>query len=145
MLKDYLVVNKDVLPEIFPKVIEVKELMEKGDNIQVSEVVKQVGISRSAYYKYKDHVHSINKSSFGRKAVISFSLSHQKGILSEVLRELISYRCNIITINQNIPIHNQAKVMISLDVSEMNHSIEELVKGISKINGVSKSCLIAIE
>lgn len=145
MLNDYLIVNKEVLPEIFPKVIEVKELMENGSCLQVSEAVKQVGISRSAYYKYKDHVHSINKSDFGRKAVISFSLSHQKGILSEVLNVLMSCKCNVITINQNIPIRNQAKVMISLDVSELEITIEQLITEISKISGVSKCSLIAVE
>lgn len=145
MLNNYLVVNKEVLPEIFSKVVEVKELMEKGSYTQVSEAVKQIGISRSAYYKYKDHVYSVSKSDFGRKAVISFSLSHQKGILSEVLQEVMSSKCNIVTINQNIPIHNQAKVMISLDVSEMNISIEQLIVKIGKVNGVSKCALIAVE
>lgn len=145
MLNNYLIVNKEVLPEIFLKVIEVKEMMEEGSCSQVSEAVKKVGISRSAYYKYKDHVHTINKSNMERKAVISFSLSHKKGVLSEVLHELNSWKCNIITINQNIPIRNQAKVTISIDVSEMTILIEQLVTEISKVNGVSKCSLIAIE
>ncbi len=145
MMDNYLVVNKEVLPEIFIKVIQAKEMMEKGECSQVSEAVKKVGISRSAYYKYKDHVHSVNRSNMERRAVISFTLSHRQGTLSEVLHVLTSSRCNIITINQNIPIRNQARVTISIDVSEMGFPIEELVQGIAKVDGVSKSNLVSIE
>ncbi len=145
MLNNYLVVNKEVLPDIFVKVIEVNEMMEKGTCSQVSDAVKKVGISRSAYYKYKDHVHSVSKSNLERKAIVAFSLSHKKGTLSEVLYILTQMKCNIITINQNIPIRNQAKVTISIDVSEMELEVERLISEISTISGVSKCSLIAIE
>ena len=56
MLKDYLIVHKDVLPDVFEKVVQVKKMMEQGEEIQVSDAVKKVGLSRSTYYKYKDDV-----------------------------------------------------------------------------------------
>ena len=50
----FYIVNERSLPEIFKKVIEVKENIELGNAKDISEAIKLVGISRSTYYKYKD-------------------------------------------------------------------------------------------
>lgn len=145
MLDNYLIVSKEALPEVFGKVMKVKKMMNHGDFTQVSEACKAVGISRSAYYKYKDHVFETNTNGTERKAVISFILSHQKGILSEVINFLTSNKCNILTINQNIPIHSKASVSISLDISEIICSMDELIAQLSNVYGVSKANLISLE
>lgn len=145
MLKDYLIVNKDVLPEVFEKVILVKRMMEQGEEIQISEAVKKVGLSRSAYYKYKDHVFEASENVKERKAVLAFMLSHEKGLLSEVLHELSQFHCNILTINQNIPIHGKASVTISVDISDMEEAIEMLTNRIASLRGVNRVNLISLE
>lgn len=145
MLENYLIVNKEVLPEVFEKVIQVKKMMEQGEELQVSDAVKKVGLSRSTYYKYKDHVYATSDNVKERKAVLSFMLSHQKGLLSEVLNVITSCRCNVITINQNIPIHGKANVTISVDVSEMDVSVEILMNRIAALKGVNRSVLLSLE
>ena len=45
MLKGYLIVDKAVLPDFFSKVVEARQLLESGKFGQVSEAVKEVGIS----------------------------------------------------------------------------------------------------
>ena len=80
---------------------------------KVSEAVKKVGISRGTYYKYKDYVFLPAQGMSARKAVISLMLHHDKGILSEVLNTMSKVNANILTINQNIPIHDWASVVIS--------------------------------
>lgn len=145
MLKDYLIVNKEVLPEVFEKVILVKRMMEQGEEIQISEAVKKVGLSRSAYYKYKDHVFEASENVKERKAVLAFMLSHEKGLLSEVLHELSRFHCNILTINQNIPIHGKASVTISIDISDMEEAIEALINTIASLKGVNRVNLISLE
>lgn len=52
----YLIVNADVLPDVFTKVIEAKQLLSKAQAKNSSDACRIVGISRSAYYKYKDNV-----------------------------------------------------------------------------------------
>ena len=52
----YLIVDKSILPDYFEKVIEVRNLLRDGKFQNVSEAVKEVGISRSTYYKYKDFI-----------------------------------------------------------------------------------------
>ena len=51
-----IVAEADVLPEVFTKVIEVKKLMAQKGEKSFASACKRVGISRSAYYKYKDSV-----------------------------------------------------------------------------------------
>ncbi len=57
----FYIVNERSLPEIFKKVIEVKENIELGNAKDISEAIKLVGISRSTYYKYKDDVFPMDK------------------------------------------------------------------------------------
>lgn len=145
MLDDYLIVNKDVLPDVFEKVIQVKQMIEQGEEIQVSEATKIVGLSRSTYYKYKDHVFAASHNLTERKAVISFMLPHEKGLLSEVLNNISLCMGNIITINQNIPIHSKANVTISMDISELIVPIDELISRISTVKGINRVTLISLE
>ena len=146
MLENFLIVNREVLPEVFDKVIMVKQMMDSGEYTQVSDAVKQVGISRSAYYKYKDHVFIPSATTLlERKALISFVLSDERGILSEVLNTISNYGCNIMTINQNIPMQRKASVILSMGVKEMKGEIHPLLKQLSNIQGVSKVNLMSIE
>ncbi|HBW37274.1 MAG TPA: ACT domain-containing protein, partial [Desulfosporosinus sp.] len=53
---DFLMVSKSILPEAILKTAQVKELLVKGDVETINDAVERVGLSRSAYYKYKDGV-----------------------------------------------------------------------------------------
>ena len=52
----FLLVDADVLPEVFLKVLQAKELLASGAVTNISTAARQAGISRSAFYKYKDTV-----------------------------------------------------------------------------------------
>ena len=145
MSSKYLLVDKKILPPYYEKVIEARTLLASGTVNDVSEAVRTVGISRSTYYKYKDFVFSTNPDTDGRKAIISFTLSHKPGILSEVLGKLSEFGANILTITQNLPINSKAHVILTLDVSCLNIEMEDLIKGINAINKVSGTKLISIE
>ncbi|HAQ39909.1 MAG TPA: hypothetical protein DCM73_03110, partial [Clostridiales bacterium] len=104
-----------------------------------------VGISRSTYYKYKDYVFSPSENSIGRKAVISMMLRHEKGVLSSVLNYMSVENANILTINQSIPINGKASVNLSLDISDINKSIDDIIAELKKVKGVSGVKLLSIE
>ncbi len=145
MLEDFLIVNKEILPEYYDKVVEARPMITEGRVKGISEAVKLVGISRSTYYKYKDYIFAPGENTSGRKAVISLLLDHEKGILSEVLNCLSSLDANILTITQSLPIHKRASVVISLDISEMGHSIDELIAELERSEGVNNAKLVSIE
>ena len=53
---DFLIVSKNILREAILKTAKAKELLVKGDVYTMNDAVERVGLSRSAYYKYKDGV-----------------------------------------------------------------------------------------
>ena len=145
MTKKYLIVNKKILPDVYEKVIEARNLINENSNINISEAVKKVGISRSTYYKYKDYVFSPTENSIGRMAVLSLMLSHKKGILSQVINDISKHNANILTINQTIPINEKANVSLSLDISGVDIAVDEMIDNIKKIEGVVSVSLLSIE
>ena len=138
----YLIVSKAVLPDYFEKVIAARELIRSGTVKEVSEAVKQVGISRSTYYKYKDYVFAPSATDIARKAVVSLILDHEKGILARVLNALGERGANIITITQNPPISNKAAVVITMDVTAVEGDINDMIKSLATLKGVERLSLI---
>ena len=54
--KKYYLVSAEALPEVFIKVAEAKRMLQVGEAATVGEAARMVGISRSAFYKYKDEI-----------------------------------------------------------------------------------------
>ena len=136
MLKDYLIVHRSILPDYYDKVLEVRRLMESGKVKEVSQAVKQVGISRSTYYKYKDYIYEPSSMSEGRKAVLSMMLNHEPGTLSALLTRISDAGFSVLTITQSLPIHNRASVTISLEMSLESTPLNQLLSSIEELSGV---------
>ncbi|GLB47477.1 UPF0735 ACT domain-containing protein [Philodulcilactobacillus myokoensis] len=144
-MNKYYIVDRRLLPDTFSKVIQARKLLDTGKVKQISEAAKKVGISRGSYYKYKDLVYATNNASWNQKAVISFMLNNQRGLLSKVLAAIADSKASILTINQNIPIHDVASIVISLDLNHMQESIDDLLKRIDLVDGASNVKLVSIE
>ncbi|MFH5811629.1 ACT domain-containing protein [Companilactobacillus sp. FL22-1] len=144
-MEKYYIVDSSILPESFDRVIKARNLLETKKVHNVSEAVKKVGISRGTYYKYKDLVFLPDEEMNDRKAVISMMLDHEQGILSKVLVDISESNASILTINQNIPIHNVATVVISLDISHLNGTIGELIEKLKLSTSVDNVQLVAVE
>ncbi|UYO63139.1 ACT domain-containing protein [Acetobacterium wieringae] len=144
MIKDYLIVNKKILPDYYSKVVEARILMESSQCKSVSDAVKKVGISRSTYYKYKDYIFTPSEN-YGRKFTLSFKLDDQPGILSNILNILRDHQTSIITIHQDIPINQAAIVIVTLDGKDLVLTIDELMALLEALDGVHGVHLIAME
>ena len=145
MLDQYLIIHKSILPEYYEKVLEARRLLEDGKLKDVSQAVRQVGISRSTYYKYKDYILEPTDISAGRKAVLSMMLMHEQGVLSALLIKVSQARASVLTITQSLPIHGKASVTISLDISDLSVNMSELVEALSATAGVEQVRLLAVE
>ena len=145
MLENYLYIHKDILPDYFQKVVEAKRLIESGRVREVSQAVKEVGISRSTYYKYKDYILEPTNIEAGRKAVLSMLLNHEQGVLGAVLNHISGAGGNVLTITQSLPIHGKASVTISLDIGELHLPIEALIGELNATAGVESLKLVAVE
>ncbi len=136
MQKEYYLIDKSVLPEIFSKVIEAKRLLQTGQCKTVNDAAKTVQISRSVFYKYKDSVHVFVEKDKQNIITIILYLSDEIGSLSRVLNLISSVGANILTINQNVPMNGIAPVSISFVASGMNLSLEDLFGQMERLNGV---------
>ena len=145
MLSNYLIVHKSILPEYYEKVLECRRLMESGKVREVSQAVKQVGISRSTYYKYKDYIFEPGDMGGSRRAVFSMMLDHETGVLSGLLKCLSDLGASVLTITQSPPIHNKASVTISIDITNVRESADDLSRRMSALPGLDNLKLIAIE
>ncbi|MCX7695895.1 MAG: ACT domain-containing protein [Caloramator sp.] len=139
--KRYYVVEAGVLPEVFIKVMEVKKLLNQGKYNRVNDAVKEVGISRSTYYKYKDSIFEFyeNKTQILTLAMI---LDHISGVLSKILDVVAKANGNILTINQSIPQEDFAMVSMSIDTIALNQNPDELIDIIKNLPGVRKIQII---
>ena len=139
----FLLVDKAVLPPYYEQVVEAVKLVEQeGKNI--SDVCKILGISRSTYYKYKDKVFELS-STYGRKAIISLRAENEKGVLSSILNSIASSQGNILTINQDMPIHNLAYITVTLDTKDLTVSIYDLISNLKKLPKIKEVSLLAVE
>ena len=145
MLNNYLIVHKSILPDYFEKVLEARKLMVTGKVKEVSQAVKQVGISRSTYYKYKDYLFEPSDIAGGRKAVLSMMLDHTPGVLSALLRCISEAGASVLTITQSLPIHEKASVTISLDISDVGENLSEFIETLGRVPGVEQVRLLAME
>lgn len=145
MLENYLIIHKSILPEYYEKVLQARRLLEDGKVHEVSQAVKQVGISRSTYYKYKDYILEPTDIAGGRKAVLSMMLTHEQGVLSALLMEISQVNCSVLTITQSLPIRGKASVTMSLDMSNMTTTLTELLQKIERTSGVEQARLVAVE
>lgn len=145
MLENYLIIHKSILPEYYSKVLEVRHLMESGKVRDVSQAVKDVGISRSTYYKYKDYILEPSEMAGGRKAVLSMMLAHAPGVLSALLSRISDAGASVLTITQSLPIHNRASVTLSIDVSAISCELTGLIAMMESVPGVEQAKLLAIE
>lgn len=139
----YYIVAADALPEIFIKVAEAKRMMQTGEVDTVGEATKRAGISRSAFYKYKDSVQPFNDMKAEHIITFYAMLKDKSGVLSRVLSIFAASGANILTINQSIPTNGCAAVTISAETSDMAESLEQLLADVSALEGVVKLEILA--
>ncbi|WP_018752367.1 ACT domain-containing protein [Paenibacillus sanguinis] len=142
MKEHYYLVREDILPEAVVKTLQVKQLLAAGEARTVHEAVTQVGLSRSAFYKYKDGIHQLNQIERESIVTISFDLEHRSGILSRVLALIAGSGGNVLTINQSIPLQGKANVVISVETSRLTEELDEMLQSLQSIPGVRRTQIV---
>ena len=139
----YYIVAADALPEIFIKVAEAKRMMQTGEADTVGVATKKVGISRSAFYKYKDSVQPFNDMKSEHIITFYAMLKDTAGVLSRMLSVFAASGANILTINQSIPANGCAVVTVSAETSALDRDLDDLLASVSSCTGVLKCQILA--
>ena len=135
----YYLVDADMLPEIFLKVAEAKDRLQTGEAATVGEATRMAGISRSAFYKYRDAVMPFDKRNMGRVMTFQFMLHDEPGVLSAILAAYAQQDANLLTINSIVPSNGCALVTITAETSEIEVTLDDLMHQLSSIPGVIKA------
>ena len=139
----YYIVEASALPEIFLKVAEAKRLLSVGEAATVNDATQMTGISRSAFYKYRDAVLPFQNMMTGRIITFQLLLRDAPGILSDILAQFAEYKANIITINSIVPTNGCAVVTISAETMDLTVQLEELLRQLRGAEGVIKAEILA--
>lgn len=140
---NYYIVDAEALPEIFRKVVEARRLLDTGEAETVNQAVRITGISRSAFYKYKDAVRPFQDMLHGRIVTFQMMLKDQPGILSQVLNLFADSGANILTINQGLPVNGCAVVTVNAETSGLHGTLQELLERMDKAEGVLRGEILA--
>ena len=125
----FLLVDADVLPEVFVKVLQAKELLASGAVSNISAAAKQAGISRSAFYKYKDTVFDAET---GRESItVVATLLDKTGALQGLLSGISAAGASIVTITQSRPENGAAQVEVTVRTGTMQMPVDEMLTRLS--------------
>lgn len=139
----YYIVESDKLPEVFLKVVEAKRMLDLREAATINEAVKRAGISRSAFYKYKDSVMPFNDMMRGQIVTLRSILRDEPGVLSSILNIFAVSGTNILTINQSIPVNGVGAVTISAETSAMTGELDDLMRKLNELHGVVQFEILA--
>lgn len=132
----FLLVDQNVLPSVFTKVLKAKEYLRSNQASSTAQAARMAGISRSVFYKYKDAVYPYRDKHSDSLITIQALLSDKPGVLMVMVSEFYRVGANILTINQNIPVDGKASVSISARIDHMDGSLEQLLSCLRQLDGV---------
>jgi chorismate mutase len=138
----FYLIRADILPESIQKTIEVKRMLERGEVETIQQAVDEVGLSRSAYYKYKDAIYPFNAMMKQKIITVSVNLEHRAGVLSKMLSYIATSRGNVLTINQTIPLQGLANVVLTIETAQMDLSVTQLSEELRQQDGVQKVVIV---
>ena len=138
----YYLIRRSQLPEVIRRTTLVSELLSRHSTMSVLEATRQVGISRSAYYKYKETVRPFSANIAGQIVTLALTLRHERGVLSEVLNTLAALRANILTINQSLPLQGLATVILSVETRDLTGELTEAVEAVRNVQGVLQAAIV---
>ena len=142
---DLYIIRAEALPEVIVKTIVAKEYLERGDVKTAAGAAERAGISRSAFYKYRDMVFPFYENSRGKTVTLALNLENVKGVLSSVLNCVADHNANILTINQNIPLNNIANVTLTIETADTEGELLRLMDALAAAPGVMTLKIIARE
>ncbi|MBR6106594.1 MAG: ACT domain-containing protein [Oscillospiraceae bacterium] len=140
--KNWVVVDSAVLPEVILKTLTVKRMLANREEKSSSAACRAVGISRSAFYKYRDSVFVYEDQMREHIFTVYMLLHDEAGVLSGVLHALTDAEANVLTLNQSIPVDGAATVTVTFRLKDAAH-ISALCSALAERKGVVEVRLLS--
>ncbi len=136
--RQLLLVDAAALPEVYARVVKAKGFLQSGDASTAAEAARLAGISRTAFYKYKDAVFPYDAERSGGIVTVHMLLRDSPGVLSNLLAAFAEAGANILTVNQNIPAGGTASVSISARTDRLAVPVDAFVHQLGTVPGVKR-------
>lgn len=144
-VKKFYLIREDVLPESVIKTLQIKDALKENPHLSIYEAVRQFGLSRSAFYKYKDTIFPIDeKVEDTREFTIILYVHDKVGMLAQVLNTISQIHMSVLTIHQSIPMEDKATITLSLNTAGSQTSIEDVIFALRNIENVYKVEIISM-
>jgi chorismate mutase len=141
MSQEFLIIDKNILPEHFGMIIEIKELINNG--YKISDACKKVGLSRSTFYKYKDNVF-LTSGLTNKKANILVKMK-EKGSFIELLKLLDEINIQAINIHKEVLVNGVQEIFLTLSTNNITMDFNDVVKDVRRLISVKEVMLLASE
>ncbi|HPO08713.1 MAG TPA: ACT domain-containing protein [bacterium] len=132
----FFIIDRAIVSDTLIRVVEAKRLMREDSSLSVSDATRMAGVSRSAFYKYKDFIHHFNVDSLGRNLTFSFDVRNIAGQLSRALNAIAESGANILTINQTIPINDICSIVVTVETTSMNETAQQMIDRLRNTEGM---------
>ena len=136
--ENWILVRADALPEVYHKVLAAQNALATGACSSVSEAVRTHGLSRSAFYKYKDAVAVYFGKTASSFITVELTLQDSPGVLSGLLSAFAAVGANILTVNQTSPVSGSATVSICAQTDNMSVSLDVFADKLAHVPGVKR-------
>lgn len=139
----FYLVDFEILPEGVKKTIKVKEMLKDGTCGSINEAVRKVDISRSAYYKYKDHVAPAFEPEKDRRMVLFLMMTSDTAVLAKVMRRIGKDKNEILSISRGAPVGKKTAVTITFKTEEPVVNLKYLEESLQTMRGIDSVIMTA--
>lgn len=137
-----MLVDAAILPEVYRKVLTAKKYLAIGKAASVKEAAALAGISRSAYYKYKDAIFEYGTSASDEVATVKARLQDSAGVLSGFIAALYQVGANVLSVNQSVPQDGAADVTVTVRIADLSVEPARLPVLLEQLEGVVGAAFI---
>lgn len=137
-----MLVDAGILPEVYRKVLTAKKYLATGKAASVKEAAQLAGISRSAYYKYKDAIFEYGTSTSDEVATVKARLQDSAGVLSSFIGAISRVGGNVLSVNQSLPQDGAADVTVTVRIADLSVEPARLPALLEQLNGVVGAAFI---
>ena len=131
-----------ILPEVYRKVLTAKKYLATGKAASVKEAAQLAGISRSAYYKYKDAIFEYGTSESDEVATVKARLQDSAGVLSSFIGAISRVGGNVLSVNQSLPQDGAADVTVTVRIADLSVEPARLPALLEQLDGVVGAAFI---
>lgn len=134
--QQFYLVDFSILPETIKKTIRVKEMLKSGSSGTINEAVHKVNMSRSAYYKYKDHVASADDDKEDRVVVLFIIMQDDMAVFGRILRRIAKEKQEVLSVNRTKISEKLYSSVITLKTKESAGDMESLYEALKETKGI---------